>query len=105
MATTTRIDQFEVIYSSNTFSPRIGLINGGKFFATLVFCPNNQPLPSDTIKNKQFMLFYHLDDFQNVREMLETEKNLYALWAGPSGENAILTTEEPVGTGIEIKAA
>jgi hypothetical protein len=37
--------------------------------------------------------------------MLETEKNLYALWAGPSGENAILTTEEPVGTGIEIKAA
>jgi hypothetical protein len=107
MATTTRIDRFDVIYSSNTFAPRIGLVNGGKFFATLVFCPDGQPLPPDTNTNKHMMLFYHLDDFQNVKELLETEKNIFALWAGtgPGFENAIVTTDEPVGTGIEVKAA
>lgn len=107
MATTTRIDRFDVIYSSNFHAPRIGLVNAGKYFATLVFYPNNQALPPDTIKNNQFMLFYHLDDFQNIKELLETEKNIFALWAGTGQgfENAILTTDEPVGTGIETRAA
>ena len=105
MATITRIDQFDVIYSANKFSPRIGLISAGKFVATLVFYPNGQPLPSDIVKNNQFMLFYHLDDFQNVRELLETEKNIYLLWNGPAGENTIQTAQEPVGAGIEVKAA
>jgi hypothetical protein len=50
-------------------------------------------------------LFYHLEDFQNVRDLLETEKNVYLLFAGPGGENGILTTQEPVGAGMEIKAA
>src|SRR6476620_4197778 len=105
MATTTRIDQFDIFYSANKFSPRIGLISSGKYVATLVFYPNNQPLPSDTVKNNQFMLFYHLDDFQNMRELLETEKNIYLLWNGPAGENTIQTTQEAVGSGIEVKVA
>ncbi len=105
MATTTRIDQFDVMYSSNKFCPRIGLISAGKFVATLCFYPNDQTLPSDTTKNNQFMLFYHLDDFQNVIDLLETEKNLYLLWNGPAGENTIQTSQEQVGAGIEVKAA
>jgi len=103
--TTTHIDQFEVMYSSNTFVPRIWLLNAGKFIGQLIFCPDEQKLTSDSKVKDQVNLFYHLEDFQNVRDLLETEKNVFLLFAGPGGENGILTTQEPVGAGMEIKAA
>jgi hypothetical protein len=104
-STTTHIDQFEVMYSSNNFVPRIWLLSGGKFIGQLIFSPNGQALPADSKVNNQVNLHYHLDDFQNVRDLLETEKNVFVLFCGPGGENGILTTEEPVGAGIETKAA
>jgi len=105
---TTRIDQFEVMYSSNTFVPRIWLIAGGKFLGQLIFYPNGKALPPDTKRpNGQVDLYYHLDDFENVHQLLETEKDIYLLFAGsgPGNENGILTAAEPAGSGIEIKAA
>jgi hypothetical protein len=107
---TTHIDQFEVMYSSNRFSPRVWLISSGKFIGQLIFCPNAlSPLPVDSkdTKTGQVSLHYHLDDFQNVKDLLETEKNTYLLYSGsgPGFENGILTTAEPAGAGIEVKVA
>ncbi len=104
---TTHIDQFEVMYSSNTFVPRIWLLNGGKFIGQLIFCPNGQALPQDTNKQGQVNLYYHLADFENVRDLLETEKNVFLLFngSGTGNENGILTTQEAVGAGMEVKAA
>ena len=103
--TTTHIDQFEVMYSSNSFVPRIWLLNAGKFIGQLIFFPDGKTLPSDSKVKDQVNLFFHLADFENVRDLLETEKNVFLLFCGAGGENGILTTEEPVGTGMEIKPA
>jgi hypothetical protein len=105
---TTRIDQFEVMYSANTFVPRIWLTGAGKPLGQLIFYPNGKALPPDTKRaNGQVDIYYHLDDFQNVIQLLETEKNVNLLFAGsgPGFENGILTATEPIGAGIEVKAA
>ena len=104
--TTTRIDEFKVMYSSNTFAPRIWLNSGGKGIGQLVFFPNGKQLPPDILRsNGQVDLHYHLDDFQNLRDLLETEKETYLLFCSPQGENGILTSADLVGTGVEVKAA
>ncbi len=105
---TTRIDQYEVMYSSNTFVPPIWLLNAGKFIGQLIFYPDGKKLPPDTKRtNGTIDLFYHLEDFENIVEMLETEKNVHLLFvgSGPGNENGILTAAEPVGTGIEVAIA
>lgn len=104
---TTHIDQFEVMYSSNTFVPRIWLLNSGKFIGQLIFMPDGKPLPVDNKVKDQVNLYFHLEDFQNVRDMLETEKNVFLLFSGSGAgfENGILTTKEPVGTGLEVSKA
>jgi hypothetical protein len=43
----TQIDQYEVMYSANTFFPRIWLKNGGKFIGQLIFHPDGATLPAD----------------------------------------------------------
>jgi hypothetical protein len=105
---TTRIDQFEVMYSANTFAPRIWLIGAGKFLGQLIFFPNGKTLPVDTKRsNGQVDIYYHLDDFENVHQLLETEKEVYLLFSGSGSgnENGILTTAEPAGSGIEVTKA
>jgi hypothetical protein len=92
----TKIDQYEVMYSANKFSPRIWLKAGGKFIGTqLVFKPNGAVLPSDS----KTSIYYHLDDFQNIIDILRNEKPVYLLWVGtgPGSENGIKTTPEKVG--------
>lgn len=104
---TTRIDQFEVMYSANTFAPRIWLTGAGKFIGQLIFFPNGKTLPPDTKRaNGQVDIYYHLDDFENVHQLLETEKDVFLLFAGSGlgNENGILTTSEPAGSGVEVKA-
>lgn len=104
---TTRIDQFEVMYSSNTFVPRIWLLNAGKFIGQLIFFPDGKALPPDTMVKGQVNLYYHLEDFENVHQLLETEKDVFLLFSGsgPGFENGILTAAEPAGSGIEISKA
>ena len=102
----TPIEKFEVIYSANTFVPRIGLMNSGKFVAQLLFLPDGKPLPPDGIINGQINLYYHVEDFDNVIELLRDETPVYLLYSGsgPGFENAITTSPEPVGQGVK-KAA
>ena len=102
----TRIDSFEVMYSANTFVPRIWLVNGDRFIGQLIFYPNGHALPPDTSTGGQVNIFYHLDDFENVHQLLENEKDVYLLFSGSGTgfENGILTAPEPAGDGIEVIA-
>ncbi|HEY5807257.1 MAG TPA: hypothetical protein VIT67_04790 [Povalibacter sp.] len=97
----TRIETYEVFYSANTFSPRIGLKNAGNFVGQLIFHPNGTALPADTIVNNQVQLHYHLDDFQNAIDLLRNEKPIYMYYNGSGGgsENGIKTMSEKVGEG------
>lgn len=75
----TKIDQYEVMYSSNLFLPRIWLKNGGKFIGQLIFKPNGSALPADNMSGTSVNLYYHLDDFQNAIDMLRNENPMYLL--------------------------
>jgi hypothetical protein len=99
MPTVTKIDEYEVMYSSNLFPPRIWLKGAGKFLGQLIFRPNRATLPADSMASGQVNLNYHLDDFQNVIDLLRNEKPMYLLWTGTGSgnENGIKTTAEPVG--------
>lgn len=94
---TTKIDEYEVMYSANKFMPRIWLKSAGKYIGQLIFHPNGTTLPADSMTGTQVNLHYHLDDFQNCIDMLRNEKPMYLLWMGAGAENGIKTTAEAVG--------
>jgi hypothetical protein len=95
----TMIDGYEVMYSANQFSPRVWLKSGGAFIGQLIFEPDGSELPPDTQAGTQVNLYYHLQDLQNVLDLLRNEKPMYLLYSGSGGgfENGIKTTREPVG--------
>jgi hypothetical protein len=97
----TKIDTYEVMYSANTFVPRIWLKGGGKFIGQLIFKPNGSVLPADTMSGGHVNLYYHLNDYQNTIDLLRNEGPLYLLYSGSGGgfENGIKTTEEVAGEG------
>ncbi|RII30352.1 MAG: hypothetical protein CXR30_08545 [Geobacter sp.] len=97
----TKIDAYEVMYSANSFVPRIWLKNGGKYIGQLIFKPNGSALPADNMQGSQVNLYYHLDDFQNTIDLLRNEAPMFLLFSGSGGgfENGIKTTEELVGEG------
>ena len=96
----TEITGYDVIYSSNTFPRRIGLLNGNKFIGQLIFMPDGSTLPADGLIGGQASLYYHLEDFENVLAVLSKEKVVYLFFngSGPSNENGITTGAENVGT-------
>ena len=97
----TQIDQYEVLYSANTFAPRIWLKSGGKFIGQLVFHADGAPLPPDSTVSGQVNLNYHLANFENVIDLLRNEKPMFLLFSGsgPGFENAVKTSPEPLGEG------
>lgn len=99
LVTTTKVDEYEVMYSGNKFFPRIWLKSMGKYIGQLVFQANGATLPMDSMSGTQCNIYYHLDDFQNCIDLLRNEKPMYLLWVGPGSENGIKTTAEPVGEG------
>jgi len=92
----TLVDAYEVMYSSNKFPPRIWLKSAGKFIGQLIFRPDGTALPADNNAGG-INLHYHLVDFQSIIDLLRNEKPMYLLWNGPTSENGIKTTAEPVG--------
>ncbi len=99
MATTTKIDEYEVMYSSNKFPPRIWLKTAGKYFGQLIFKVDGTALPADAMTGTQVNIYYHVQDFANIMDMLRNEKPMYLLWMGPTAENGVKTTAELVGEG------
>ena len=97
----TRIDAYEVLYSSNTFSPRIALKNAGNYVGQLIFSSNSTALPVDTVVNNQVQLHYHLENFAHLIDLLRNEKPIYMYYNGSGGgfENGIKTMVEKVGEG------
>lgn len=103
----TQIDKFEVMYSANTFPPRIWLLNANNFIGQLIFMPDGTALPQDSMVNGQVNLYYHLENFQNVIDLFRNESSLSLLFSGSGGgnENGILTTQDVVGVGEREAAA
>jgi hypothetical protein len=96
----TLINDYEVMYSANTFPPRIWLLSSGNFIGQLIFHPDGTVLPPDTSLAGQAQLHYHLEDFQNCETILRTERTVYLLFSGtgPGNENGLLTSQLLVGT-------
>jgi len=97
----TKIDEYEVMYSANTFSPRIWLKSTGKYIGQLIFQPDGTALPADNMAGTQVNIYYHLQSYANCIDLLRNEKPMYLLYSGSGGgfENGIKTTAEPVGEG------
>jgi hypothetical protein len=95
----TKIDSYEVMYSANHFPPRVGLKAAGAYIGQLVFLPDGSALPPDSQTGTLVNLHYHLQDLENVLDLLRNEKPMYLLFSGSGGgsENGIKTTPEPVG--------
>jgi hypothetical protein len=96
----TSIDQYEVMYSANTFVPRIWLKSGGNYIGQLIFEPDGKGLPSDSQQNDQVNLHYHLEDFENVIALLSSNQHVSLLYNGSGGgyENGIYAGTKNVGT-------
>ena len=101
----TVIDQYEVMYSANTFAPRVWLKNQGKYIGQLIFEPDGTKLPADSMQNNQVNLYYHLEDYEHTIDLLRNEAPMYLLYSGTGAgfENGIKTTAETVGEN-ELKA-
>ena len=99
MATVTKSDHYEVMYSANKFPPRIWLYGGGKPLGQLIFMPDGATLPNDTIVSNQVNLYYHLENLETMITLFRGEKTLYVLWSGsgPGFENGIQTTQQVLG--------
>lgn len=97
----TKIDEYEVMYSANVNAPRIWLKSSNKYIGQLIFNPNGSALPPDIVVNDQVYLYYHLDDYHNIIDLLRNEQPMYLLYigTGSGNENGIKTTAETVGEG------
>lgn len=89
----TKIDAYEVFYSSNNYHPKIALKAAGNYIAQAVFMPNGTALPQDGLVGGQPTLYYHLDDFHNVIDVLRNEKPVSLLYVGSGAgfENLLRT--------------
>lgn len=97
----TQIDQYEVMYASGTFLPRIALKAEGRFVGQLVFMPEGLALPADAQTGDTVTLYYYRADFAAVLDLLRNEHPMFLQFAGAGRgfENGIKTTPEPVGEG------
>jgi hypothetical protein len=95
----TRIDDYELLYMSNTQQPLIGLVNSENWFAQLVFYPNGAVLPPDGLVDGQPSLHYHLDDFANCYALLRNEEFVYLIYSGPGSQNFLSTFDTAPGIG------
>ena len=93
----TAIEDYEVMYSSTPFVPRIWLISQGNFIGQLIFMPDGTPLPGDTPGN----LYYHLEDFENLLGILATDKPTYLLFVGTGSETRTVSSPRPNLSGKE----
>lgn len=97
----TKIDSYEIMYSDNTFAPRIWLKSGNSYIGQLIFKSNGSALPVDSSSGGQVNLYYHLENFAHCIDILRNESPVYLLYSGSGGgfENGIKTTTEVVGEG------
>ena len=97
----TNIDKYEVMYSANSFAPRIWLQNGGNYIGQLVFHPDGAALPDDGPTSSNPSLHYHLENFAHAIDLLRNEGPVWLLYNGSGGgfENGLKTGSERTGEG------
>jgi hypothetical protein len=98
---TTSIDRYSVFYNSSTSGPAINLWknNVNNSIASLNFWSNGSVLPKDfTRPDGIVVLYYHLEDFANIIDLLRNEKPIF-LFQDNIGYHIITSTFEPVGEG------
>ena len=97
---TTNIDRYSINYYSNTSVPLISLWKNGvnRNIASLAFRPNGSVLPSDFSRDGTAYLFFHLEDFANIIDLLRNEKPMF-LFYDETAYSIITSTSESVGEG------
>jgi hypothetical protein len=95
----TQIHEYEVMYSANKLPPRIWLKHDGSYVGQLVFHADGSALPADSHADGQVNLHYHVENFDNIIDILRNEKPMYLLYSGSGSgfENGLMTAAEPVG--------
>ncbi len=98
-ANNSSIDNYQVMYSANTFSPRIWLISNDTYVGQLIFEPDGSKLPNDSKINGQVNLYYHLEDFKNIIDILQSNPNVYLIYngSGHANENGIYANKIALG--------
>ena len=102
--TTTPISSYSVEYHSNPPSARIFLqaqLRVLTTIASLTFKPKGTHLPREdrtlvfgaVVPN----LYFHLEDFQNIIDLLRNEKTVYLRYSHGGTNNGITTIAEPLG--------
>jgi hypothetical protein len=101
---TTKIDSYQVMYSANSFSPRIWLKSGNTFIGQLIFEADGTTLPVDSSINGNTNVYYHLQNFAHCIDILRNESPVFLLFSGSGGgfENGLQTGAERVGDGDKI---
>jgi hypothetical protein len=95
--TSTKIENYDIVYSTNAnaFVPRIVIKNDGKNIGQLYFQPDGSKLPADYFADGEVILYYHLEDFENVLDMLRNAHDTPVYLTYNNGnakfENGILT--------------
>ena len=97
------IDEYAISYTPDS-PPSITLYSAGKNVGKLVFKPNGEVLPP--VEGTPITLYYHLEDFQNIIDILRNEKPVTLLsgylMTSPTTIKSwgyIFTGTEPVGEG------
>jgi hypothetical protein len=98
-ANNSSIDNYQVMYSSNTFLPRVWLISNSTYVGQLIFEPDGKKLPDDSKINGQINLYYHLEDFKNIIEILQSNPSVSLIYdgSGNTSENGIYANTMAVG--------
>jgi inhibitor of cysteine peptidase len=93
------IDNYQIMYSSNTFLPHIWLISNATCVGQLIFGPDGSKLPDDSKINGQVNLYYHKEDFKNIIDILQNNPNVYLVYegSGDAYENGIYADTKAVG--------
>jgi hypothetical protein len=99
------INEYLVSFPTNG-PPEINLISAGSNVGKLIFKPNGTILPISSNPGGLVTLYYHLEDFQNIIDVLRNEKPVWLSFTainspvGPGTSYGIIHTgNEPVGEG------
>ena len=63
----------------------------------LNFFPNNIALPNPHIENDLIQLYYHIDHFDVISDLLRNEKPLYFQFSSPPPFGLLRSGKEPIG--------
>jgi|MudIll2142460700_1097286.scaffolds.fasta_scaffold2046343_2 hypothetical protein len=97
---TTSIDRYSINYYSNTSTPTISLWKNGvnRNVASLAFLRKESALPRDYSRDGTAFLFYRLEDYPNIVDLLRNEKPVFLFW-DETAYSIITSTSESVGEG------